>query len=484
MLFARPYTPRDVIRILRYRWWMLLLGLAVGSAAGVLAFMSIPARYQAETVIMVVQQEVPENYVKALLTGAADNRLRAVSAQIESRSTLERIIREFNLYSAEPSDTISDQRVERARASIDVGLVGDGSLFRVSYTHTDPVLAQRVTDRLAAIYIEENGRDRERLVGDTTRVLDLQLQDAKKRLMSQEARLDEYRRQHAGELPSQLQGNIQAVQSAQAQLQSTLESMNRARDRRQTIDRQLADARSGEGIGIGSLTVQGTAAALQLDAARLKLTELKQKYTQDYPDVVSAEQLVRELESQVRSETASPSAVDPRRPLTVAEQTHRKHTAALEDDLKMIDRQIAAGEAEQTRLRASAAEHQSKIDLAPARESQLVELTRDYTAMQDTYSNLLQKREDSALASRLERRHGEDQFRILNPASLPVSPENADVRLGVLVGSVVGGLLAALLLAGWLDMRRSAFRREEDVMRALSLPVLALVPRMEGPVGG
>jgi len=49
----------------------------------------------------------------------------------------------------------------------------------------------------------------------------------------------------------------------------------------------------------------------------------------------------------------------------------------------------------------------------------------------------------------------------------------------VLIGSgAVAGLGFGLLLVGFLEIRDSSLKREEDVVRVLSLPVLALVPIM------
>ena len=55
----------------------------------------------------------------------------------------------------------------------------------------------------------------------------------------------------------------------------------------------------------------------------------------------------------------------------------------------------------------------------PKRESELVELTRDYTTLQTTYQSLLAKREESKIAANLERRNIGEQFKVLDPARVP-----------------------------------------------------------------
>ena len=81
-----------------------------------------------------------------------------------------------------------------------VGLVGKESSFRLTYVNPDPEIAQKVTQRLAALFIDENLRDRENLADRTSSFLGSQLQDAKQRLIEQEKKLEEYRRRYAGSL--------------------------------------------------------------------------------------------------------------------------------------------------------------------------------------------------------------------------------------------------------------------------------------------
>ncbi len=64
----------------------------------------------------------------------------------------------------------------------------------------------------------------------------------------------------------------------------------------------------------------------------------------------------------------------------------------------------------------------------PTRESELVELTRDYSTLRSRTISLLKKREDSKLAANLERRQIGEQFKILDAgvaAGEAVQPEAA-----------------------------------------------------------
>jgi uncharacterized protein involved in exopolysaccharide biosynthesis len=100
MLPGKKYTPEDILQILRRRIWVTLVPLAVVSAATALAVRQLPNRFRSETVILVVPQRIPESYVKPTVTARIEDRLQSIGQQILSRTRLERIIHDFDLYAA------------------------------------------------------------------------------------------------------------------------------------------------------------------------------------------------------------------------------------------------------------------------------------------------------------------------------------------------------------------------------------------------
>ena len=135
--------------------------------------------------------------------------------------------------------------VQKMRDDISTTAVGkEVDSFRVSYVSNHAQTAQKVTERLASLYIEQNLKDRESQAENTSQFLDTQLEEAKRHLIEQEKKLEQYRRNHAGQLPTQLQGNLQAIQNANLQLQALNESTNRALERRLLIERQIADTQA------------------------------------------------------------------------------------------------------------------------------------------------------------------------------------------------------------------------------------------------
>src|SRR6185503_13850315 len=150
----------------------------------------------------------PESYVRSTVTTRIEDRLQSITQQILSRTRLERIIQDFNLYPEARKTAIMEDIVDRMRGSINVQVV-KGDAFRVSFTADEARTAMRVTERLASLFIEENLRDREVLAEGTNQFLEAQLEDARRRLIETERKVEDYRRKFAGQLPSQLESNLQ-----------------------------------------------------------------------------------------------------------------------------------------------------------------------------------------------------------------------------------------------------------------------------------
>jgi protein tyrosine kinase modulator len=483
VLPGRTFTPGDIVQILVRRGWLIALPVAAGLAAVPVLSNLVPELYRSETMIMVIPQRVPDVYVKSTVTATVEDRLPSISNQILSRSRLERTINDFDLYREQRVQGIMEDIVQRMRADINVKLEGQES-FRVSYVSSDPPTAQKVAARLASLYIEENLRDRENLAEETNLFLESQLNEAKERLIEHEKKLEVYRRRYAGELPSQLEGNMQAIGNAQMQLQSVSESMNRSHERRLLIERQLVDA---ETFPEASQTAPAPTApapaappttASQLAIMKTQLELQRMRYTADHPDVRSLERTIRDLQAKLKEEALLPQESDKDAPPSPAELAREKRRRDLQAELDIIDHQLAASQAEAGRLKGIMASYQNKVEVVPTRESELVELTRDYGTLQVAYGTLLTKHEDSKIAANLERRQIGEQFRILDPAALPERPYNQVQRVAAMAAGAVVGMVLGLLLVGFLEYRDSSLRREEDVVRILTLPVLALVPFM------
>jgi capsular polysaccharide biosynthesis protein len=84
------------------------------------------------------------------------------------------------------------------------------------------------------------------------------------------------------------------------------------------------------------------------------------------------------------------------------------------------------------------------------------------------------------MATDLERRQQGEQFRVLDPPSLPQKPAYPN-RPTFGLGGLFGGLAFGLAIVFALEAQDTTFRTERDVERIFKLPTLAMIPLFEIP---
>jgi polysaccharide chain length determinant protein (PEP-CTERM system associated) len=500
MLPGKSYSPKDILSVAKRRLW--LLPLPIVTLFGALVYSStLPDIYQASMLISIVPQRVPDEFVRSTVTLRTEERLNAITVQIMSRSALEPMINEFDLYSAERARLPMEDIVQEMQESITVGLERPTSnqrdmgpsAFHVQFTYPDAALAARVTQRLGSIFVDQNARDRGALAKATDEFLQNQLKEARDRLEALERRMESFRERHGNELPTQLQSNLVAIQNAQLQIQALVEASARDRDRKLMLERLYQEAQNEPAVAPpvavaavapapgGDSLMQAAAGTpeQQLAAARTRLESLRTRLTPEHPDIVRTKRSIAELEAKVATARSERDAETPAPSPTSAEDAQRRERLrAMRAEIESLDRQTAFKETEEQRLRALATEYQRRIEAVPGVESEWTVLTRDYDTQQAAYKELLTKSEASKVALNLEDRQIGENFRVLDPARVPVKPVSPK-RIQISAIGIILGIGLMLGIVAFLEFRDASFRTEEEVTSVLAMPVLAILPYVE-----
>jgi uncharacterized protein involved in exopolysaccharide biosynthesis len=138
---------------------------------------------------------------------------------------------------------------------------------------------------------------------------------------------------------------------------------------------------------------------------------------------------------------------------------------------------LAALDAETTKLRAKAAEYQSNITLTPQVEKQYRDLSRDYDNARLKYAEIRSKQQEAKTAQDLEADRKGERFTLIDPplvAEEPVSP-NRPLILAIGIVLSLGVTFGALRLLETLD---STIRGRQDLVNLTGIPPLALVPHI------
>jgi polysaccharide chain length determinant protein (PEP-CTERM system associated) len=478
MLPGKNYTPEDVVLILRRRFWLLVVPTVVVAAGAAAYARQLPNVFRSEALIYVEPQRVPEAYVRTNATRIED-RIAAIRQQILSRTKLEALIIELDLYPEIRRASVMEDAVERLRA--DITLAPRGDTLSVAASGRNPHLVQKIADKLSDLVINESMRNRENLTEGTDQFIEATLDDVRRRLAEQEKKLADYRQRFRGELPSQQEANLQAVQNFQMQLRAIADSMNNAQDRRLSVEKNIVDLENQAALSVESSLTTGSSAptttSQQLAQAKQQLDTLLRTFKPDHPEVKLLKARVAELDKKADAE-ALEAPVSAEAPPSAAEQLRRRRLSTARDELEQLNKNIAKMQKDEEEVRKRSTEYEQKLAAAPVRETELIELNRDYNQISATYSSYLTKREDSKIAASLERRSLGAQFRLLDQARLPLRPSSPNRRVYNLGGLAVG-LALGVGLVGFLEYRDRTFKTDDEVATVLGLPVLAVVPVME-----
>jgi uncharacterized protein involved in exopolysaccharide biosynthesis len=146
--------------------------------------------------------------------------------------------------------------------------------------------------------------------------------------------------------------------------------------------------------------------------------------------------------------------------------------------LRQVDLTIKQKAHDQEELQRQIKVLQSRIQSSPMIQQQFKALTRDHQTALDFYNDLLKKRNESQMATELERRQEGEQFRVLDPPSLPERPSFPKPPLFGL-GGLGGGLALGLVMVQFSESRDKSMRTKQDVEFYLGAPTLALIPSID-----
>ncbi len=481
MLGHRELELDDYLAILRRRVWWIVVPAIVVPILTYLVTLKLPNRYRSQTVVLILQQKVPDNYVKSVIAEDLNVRLATMQEQILSRTRLQPIIERFGLY-REPDLTMED-RLYRMRGAVTVEAIKSEYLsrsggmpgFAISFTGDNARIAQQVCAEITSMFMAENLRAREQAAQGTTDFLKDQLDGAKRILDEQDRKLAMFKQAHVGQLPGQEQTNLSMLNSLNNQLDAVNQNLSRAQQDKtyseSMLNQQLAAWQAARSASDPNDLRQ------QLSTLQTQLTDLQVRYTDDHPDVIKAKAAIAEVKRKLdESEALAATTGDKNAKSTASEPAAIRQ---LRLTLHNIEQNIRELTTRQEELQNQIRTYQARVQLSPVVEEQFKAITRDYEIAQKSYDDLLAKKTQSEMATDLERRQQGEQFSILDPANLPEEPIFPNRPLFAL-GGLGGGLVLGLVFAFVLELRDKSLRSERDVEFYLEAATLVLIP-LVGP---
>ena len=264
------FHPLDYLSLVRRRkWWIVIPAvLCIAGAAGLA--ITLPRVYRSAATITVSSPALSADLLKQAGPLSRDERIRAISQQLLSRSVLEQIVRDEHLAPDGNVDAAVDRLLQPNRIKVEptellkqVARAGQQlDAFLLSYAARTPGEAQRVADTIARVFVEASSRSREARAEDTSAFIATQLAASKDRLDQIEERLRKAKESYMGRLPEQTQSNLSIAAGTRQQLESTAIALRGEQDRLSMIEGQI----DGMKQGAGDVTLPGRPAVSSAEA--------------------------------------------------------------------------------------------------------------------------------------------------------------------------------------------------------------------------
>jgi uncharacterized protein involved in exopolysaccharide biosynthesis len=436
-------------------------------------------------------------------------------------------VEKYDLYPRQRQRETTEEILERMRKDIKLDLVTadvidrrSGSktsaaiAFTLSYDSENADKAQKVANELVSLYLNENLKNRQQQVAETSTFLSGEAERLSKHISEIEARLAAFKKKNMGRLPELSQLNLQIRDRTEAELSEVDRQLQSVVERRFYLESQLAQIKpnspivssTGERIldadeRLRALNAQyagmvgvysenhpdlirmrremdalrketgaagdATETAQRLDKLRTDRAALREKYSDDHPDVARLDRELRSLEQALAAEYAVPAA-PPRRPENPTYLTFQAQLDALNSEQKSL--QVRHKE-----LLAKRTQYETRLEQTPQVEREYLDLGRDHENSVLRYREIKAKLMEAEVAQELEKGAKAERFSLIDPPQYPEKPRSPN-RPAILLVGFVAALGGGVGYGGVLEGLDGSVKNARQLARTLPTPLLTVIP--------
>ncbi len=468
----------DYLEILnRRKWYLILPTITVFLIALILALV-LPPTYKSTATILIEDQQIPTEYVKATVTSYAEQRIQQINQRIMITSRLLEIINRFDLYKEIRESRTADEIVNRMRSNIQLtpisaevmdprlGRTVEATIaFSLSFQSKDtPQKVQQVVAELADLFLEENLQVRTEQTKEASRFLEDELNKVQSSLNAQEDRIARFKEQHINTLPELLQVNIQSLNSTERNIDLLQEQLNNLKEREGYLQSQL--------VNLSPHLEKPREDEKRLEELKVILVNLKSRFTDEYPDVIKTRSEIVRLENQLAEKSsanrAPKDATDNPAYVTLAAQL-----SSIQAEIRSTNQQIAA-------MGSKADRYRKQIEETPRVEETYKALTIKRNNTRAKYDDLMQKLLEAQVSQGLETEQKAERFTLIDQPRLPEKPSKpnriAIILIGMVLGLGVGGGVTAIR-----EFSDNSVHTAQQLTNTTKFPVLATIPEIVTP---
>jgi polysaccharide chain length determinant protein (PEP-CTERM system associated) len=492
----RTFDFEDYIEILRRNRRWLLAPAFFGLVLSTVIAYSMDDTYISRALIRLVPQQINESLVQTATSQQLADHINAMAESIKSRNTLTNLINTYGLYKRELKrepleDVINQMRTKDIQIQPTSGAANvtgkNLPAMQVSFSYRDRYLAQKVCADLVSRFMNEHTVDRMTNERATNDFLNDEFERAKRDLGALDQKLTEFRKRNAGRLPEQMEMNVAQMNALQQRLSTLNSSASRNNEQRMLLE---SDLRSAKNRLASVKDVQPQTQARnehllnldrQIQTLETNIADLKERYTEDFPDLQTARSQLAVLKRQ-REEAAKTT---PKNETTVENPALARERQEAKAAIDMLQTQLKANaiegrqiEKELQSANASVKTYQGRLADSPVGDQQYAELIRDRELAKQKYQELEGKRQKSAISMDMESHQQGETLEVLDPASLPTTPTAPKRSLIIPLGAL-GGLLFGIVAIVVREIKDTSLKNLKDARLYTNLAILGSIPLIE-----
>lgn len=518
-----------VVAFRRRRKLILFTSLGLLSVSSTLAFLW-PPTYKSTATILIEEQEIPSDLVRSTITSYADQRIETIKQQVMSRTTLWKVVDQFNLYQDQRKNSPAEEIVKQFVKDIEVEVISADVVdkrtqhatkatiaFTVAYQNRSPELAQKVANELTSLFLGENLKSRERQAQEATSFLQQEAENLEHHINDIDEKVAKFKRRANGALPELTSLNQQLMNQAERELMDIDQQIRSLDERKMYLEGELATIKpntpilsvTGERIldsseRLRALRAEYAAAAANLSAdhpdilkmkqeidaleketgqlpdaeeaskrlinARVALSADLERLGSAHPDILQAQRKVAALEQEVLRLNAGPSRITNQRPENPA---YINLQAQLNSALSSLD----ALRKTRIEVKRRLGEYATRLERSPGIEPEYLVLIRDRDTTAQKYQEIRSRLLEAKVAEGLEVQRKGERFSLIDPPSLPEKPFKPNRMAIVLLGVIlaIGGGIGSGAVAESLD---HSIRSPEQLLTLTQHFPLAVIPFM------
>ena len=467
-----------------HRRWPGLLAAWVAAALFAGGILLVPDRWEADARVFVDTQTV----LKPLLTGLAvepnvDQMVAMLARTLVTRPNMEKLIGMADLAPPQGfSPRELDSTIDHLTKTIKLDSAGQ-DVFLISYRDTDPQRAKRVVQSLMDLFIGSTAGGKRRDSEEARAFIDEQIAEYERKLEDSENRLKDFQLRHFGLAGAGAKDQIAHLSELSDQLNNAEFELHSAEGARDALKAQV------EGVGSASTSVGAGISPTadldaRIDALRVKLDDLKRRFTDQHPDVIETKRIIAQLVAERQTVLARQHRSGAT--IAIGSMAGNPLVQKLAVQLAEADAGVAGLRARTQDLRTEIAQVRAQAQQAPEVEAQMARLNRDYAVIRANYETLVNRREQAAISEDVDANAKMAVFRVIDPPRVQSTPvyhgRLALVPLALFLSVLVGLAVSYVLVLAFPRIEDPADLRaitERPMLAAISMRISKATQRRE-----